>query len=153
MRVRYWRLSVEDMMKARYPPERAIHWEIKCIQGEYKHFGVFWFKYGTPYDKEPTHGLSAYYNDISQKKIEELIEMIHSKFGGDVLRRQTRVFFQGSKEITEAHEIGNLAAEISARFGGPVEITVEFDGIFKGDQNRILINLPASKLLEVPGIS
>src|SRR2546428_5000191 len=36
-----------------YPPDKANHWEIKCMQGEYQHFGVFWYRYGTPFDKEP----------------------------------------------------------------------------------------------------
>jgi hypothetical protein len=74
MRIRYWRLTTEDLFQATYPLERANHWEIKCLQGEYEHFGIFWYKYGTPYDKEPIHGLAIYYNDIPKNKVDELID-------------------------------------------------------------------------------
>ena len=84
MRIRYWRLTIKDLFLATYPLERANHWEIKCLQGEYEHFGVFWFRYGTPYDKEPVHGLALYYNDIPQNKVDELIEMLHNSFGGEI---------------------------------------------------------------------
>src|SRR5215207_2504876 len=56
MRVRYWRLSITEVLHAAYPAEKANHWDIKCMQGEYEHFGVFWYRYGTPFDKEPVHG-------------------------------------------------------------------------------------------------
>ena len=46
MRVRYWRLNFDDMKNGSYPIENVNHWEIKCLQGEYQHFGVFWYKYG-----------------------------------------------------------------------------------------------------------
>jgi hypothetical protein len=154
MRARYWRLTVADLMLATFPTKWANHWEIKCIQGEHEHFGVFWYRYGTPYDKEAIHGLSIYYNDISEKKVEESIDLLHSSFGGEILRRQSRVFLNGSKEFAEPREIAQLAQDISVRFDGPVEITVEFDEISKEDQQQQqnLINLPSSKLLEIPGM-
>ena len=71
MRVRYWRLAVNDLLNSTYPQEKANHWEIKCLQGEYEHFGVFWFRYGTPFDKELINGICFYYNDIPQEKIKE----------------------------------------------------------------------------------
>jgi hypothetical protein len=72
MRVRYWRLSITDVLNATYPAEKANHWDIKCMQGEYEHFGVFWYRYGTPFDKEPVHGLCFYYNDVPRKIIDDL---------------------------------------------------------------------------------
>jgi hypothetical protein len=152
MRIRYWRLTIEDLFVATYPLERANHWEIKCLQGEYEHFGVFWYRYGTPYDKEPVHGLAIYYNDVPKNIVDELIEMLHDNFGGEILRRQSRVFLNGSKEFTAPHEIAKLANEISKRFKGPVEITIEFEEISKDDRQENLINLPSSKLLEIPGL-
>ena len=153
MRIRYWRLTIEDLYVATYPSERANHWEIKCMHGEYEHFGVFWFRYGTPYDKEPVHGLAIYYNDVPLKKVDELIEMLHTSYGGEILRRQTRVFLNGSKEFTDPREIAKLADEISKRFGAPVEITIEFEEISQGDRQENLITLPTSKSLEIPGLS
>lgn len=152
MRIRYWHLTIEDLILANYPLERANHWEIKCLQGEYEHFGVYWFRYGTPYDKEPVHGLAIYYNDVPHKKVDELIEMLHNSFGGEILHRQTRVFLNGSKEFTDPREIAKLANDISERFKGPVEITIEFEEISNNDRQENLINLPPSKLLEIPGL-
>ena len=71
MRVRYWRLNFDDLANAKYPVENVNHWEIKCLQGEYEHFGIFWYKYGTPFDKEPVNGICFYYNDIPLDKVEE----------------------------------------------------------------------------------
>jgi hypothetical protein len=122
------------------------------LQGEYEHFGVFWFRYGTPYDKEPVHGLAIYYNDVPRNKIDELIDMLHNSFGGEILRRQNRVFLNGSKEFAGPQEIAKLARDISERFKGPVEITIEFEHIPKDDRQENLINLPPSKLLEIPGL-
>lgn len=152
MRIRYWGLTIEDLFLATYPLERANHWEIKCLQGEYEHFGVFWFRYGTPYDKEPVYGLAVYYNDVQKDKINELVEMLHNRFGGEILLRQNRVFLNGSKEFTDPREIANLANDISERFKGPVEITIEFEKISKDDRQEDLIKLPHSKLLEIPGL-
>ena len=71
MRIRYWRLGITDVLGANYPAEKVSHWDIKCVVGEYQHFGVFWFKYGTPFDKEPVHGICFYYNEIPQKTVLE----------------------------------------------------------------------------------
>lgn len=152
MRIRYWRLTIEDMSRATYPLEKANHWEIKCLLGEYEQFGVFWFKYGTPYDKEPVHGLSIYYNDVPQDKIDDLIAMLHGRFGGEILKRQNRTFLNGSREFIDPKEIAKLASEISERFKGPVEITIEFEKIPKDNEQVGIINLPSAKLLEIPGL-
>jgi hypothetical protein len=45
-----------------------------------------------------------------------------------------------------------LANDISERFKGPVEITIEFEKISKDDRQEDLIKLPHSKLLEIPGL-
>jgi hypothetical protein len=68
------------------------------------------------------------------------------------LRRQSRVFLNGSKEFTDPQEIAKLANDIGERFKGPVEITIEFEEIPKDDRQGNLINLPPSKLLEIPGL-
>lgn len=151
MRVRYWRLGVIDVIKAKYPLEKANHWEIKCLVGEYEHFGIFWYKYGTPYDKEPVHGICLYYNEVSHKTIEDLISFLLSKFGGQVLYRQTRIFFRGSKEFADPQSIGTLANELSLKFNVPVEITIEFEKITEAEQNENAVELPPSKALPIVG--
>lgn len=152
MRVRYWHLTIPEVLNAQYPLDRINHWEIKCLYGEYEHFGIFWYKYGTPFDKEPVHGLCFYYNEIPDKAINELIEYLSSNFGGKILRRQTRVFLEGSKEVFDPNAIGRLANEISLKFSIPVEITLEFEKITKEEIDNNRFNFPSKKALPIVGI-
>jgi hypothetical protein len=151
MRVRYWRLGIADVQEAKYPIEKANHWEIKCMQGEHQHFGVFWYKYGTPYDKEPVHGICMYHNEIQEKTVQDITSFLHSKFGGKILYRQTRVFLQGSKEFTDPKSIGALANELSLQFNAPVELTIEFEKVTKEEQEQNAFNLPSNKVLPIVG--
>lgn len=151
MRVRYWRLGIADVLEAKYPIEKANHWEIKCMQGEYQHFGVFWYKYGTPYDKEPVHGICMYHNEIQEKTVQDITNFLHSKFGGKILYRQTRVFLQGSKEFTDPKSIGILANELSLQFNAQVELTIEFEQVTKEEQEQNAFNLPSNKVLPIVG--
>jgi hypothetical protein len=151
MRVRYWRLGITDVLEARYPIEKANHWEIKCILGEYQQVGIFWFKYGTPYENEPVHGISFYYNEISPKIVQELVNFLHAKFGGKVLYKQTRVFLNGSKEFADPKSIGILANELSLKFNAPVEISIEFEKVIEKEREQNTFNLPPSKALPIVG--
>lgn len=151
MRVRYWRLGVNDLLSSSYPIERANHWEIKCLQGEYEHFGVFWFKYGTPFDKELINGICFYYNDIPQEKVQALLDFLQEKYGGKALFRQSRVFLQGSREFSDKEEIANLANEISIKFNGPIEITLEFEKVTPEEQEKNAFNFPSGKALPIAG--
>ena len=151
MRVRYWRLGVNDLLNSTYPIEKANHWDIKCLQGEYEHFGVFWFRYGTPFDKELISGICFYYNDIPQEKVQKLLDFLQEKYGGKALFRHSRVFLQGSKEFSDKDEIANLAKEISIKFNGPVEITLEFEKVTSEEQEQNVFNFPSGKALPITG--
>jgi hypothetical protein len=151
MRVRYWRLGITDALNASYPIEKANHWDIKCTVGEYEHFGVFWYRYGTPFDKEPVHGVCFYFNDIPKKMIDDLAAFLQSKFGGQLLYRQNRGFLQGSKEFADGKSIGLLANELSLKFNAPVEITIEFEKATKEEIEQESFKLPQSKVLPIPG--
>ncbi|HEX6646740.1 MAG TPA: hypothetical protein VF047_06135 [Nitrososphaeraceae archaeon] len=151
MRIRYWHLTISEILKARYPIERVNHWEIKCLYGEYEHFGIFWYKYGTPFDKEPVHGICFYHNEIPEKIVNELANYLISKFGGKILRRQSRVFLEGSKEINDSYNIGQLANEISLKFSIPVEITLEFEKVTKEEVDDNSFNFPLKKALPIVG--
>lgn len=151
VRVRYWRLGITDMLASNYPQDKANHWEIKCMQGEYEHFGVFWYKYGTPFDKEPVHGICFYHNDIPKNTVDELSSFLRDKFGGELLRRQSRVFLQGSREFADPKSIGILANELSLKFNAPVELAIEFEKISKEDVDSEAFKLPASKALPITG--
>lgn len=152
MRIRYWHLTISEILNARYPLDKVNHWEIKCLYGEYEHFGIFWYKYGTPFDKEPIHGICFYYNEIPENIIKELLNYLVTKFGGKILRRQSRVFLEGSTEINDSNNIGQLANEISLKFSIPVEITVEFERVTKEEVDDNSFNFPQKKALPIVGI-
>jgi len=120
------------------------------LQGEYQHFGVFWYKYGTPFDKEPVNGICFYYNDISLDKVEDISNYLKSKYGGKIAYRQTRAFLQGSKEFADKKSIINLAEELSSKYNAPIEITIEFEKIEK-DNLEQSIKLPLNKSLPIVG--
>ena len=152
MRIRYWRLTIPEILNARYPLDKVNHWEIKCLYGEHEHFGIFWYKYGTPFDKEPVHGICFYYNEIPENIIKELTNYLVAKFGGKILRRQSRVFLEGSKEINDSYNISQLANEISLKFSIPVEITLEFEKVTKEEVDDNSFNFPQKKALPIVGI-
>lgn len=151
MRLRYWRLAAEDILEATYPPEKVNHWEIKCMQGEYQHFGVFWFRYGTPFDKEPVHGICFYYNEIPEVSIQKLLNFLESKFGGTPIRRKTRVFLKGSQEFSDPKSIAILAKEMGTKFNAPTEITIEFEKVTQQEQEQNAFNMPPKKSLPIVG--
>ena len=152
MRIRYWHLTIPEILNARYPLDKVNHWEIKCLYGEHEHFGIFWYKYGTPFDKEPVHGICFYYNEIPEKIIKELTNYLVAKFDGKILRRQSRVFLEGSKEINDSYNISQLANEISLKFSIPVEITLEFEKVTKEEVDDNSFNFPQKKALPIVGI-
>lgn len=151
LRIRYWRLKINEVLEAMYPQDKVNHWEIKCMQGEYQHFGIFWFKYGAPFDKEPVHGICFYHNEVPQKTVESLSEFLQSRYGGRIFYKQSRVFFQGSKEFSDPKEISQLANEISLKFNGPVELTIEFEKVTQEEQDKNEFNLPPKKALPIVG--
>jgi hypothetical protein len=152
MRIRYWHLTISEILNARYPIDKLNHWEIKCLYGDHEHFGIFWYKYGTPFDKEPVHGICFYYNEIPENIIKELTNYLVAKFSGKILRRQSRVFLEGSKEINDSSNIGQLANEISLKFSIPVEITLEFEKVTKEEIDDNSFNFPEKKALPIVGI-
>ena len=58
-----------------------------------RRISAFWcvlVQSGTPYDKEPVHGICMYHNEIQEKTVQDITNFLHSKFGGKILYRQTR---------------------------------------------------------------
>ena len=151
MRLRYWKMAADEIIDANYPVEKANHWEIKCTVEEHRHFGVFWYRYGTPYDKEPIHGLCFYHNEIPLQMVQEIAELLQSKTGGKILSRKARVFLQGSDEFSDPRAIANLAKELSSKFNVPTEITIEFEKVTKEEQENNSFRLPTNKMLPIAG--
>ena len=150
MRLRYWHLTISEILNAKYPTDKVNHWEIKCLYGEHEHFGIYWYKYGTPFDKEPVNGICFYYNEIPVEKVKDIANFLRSKFGGHIAYRQTRGFLQGSKEFADKQSIAQLAEELSLKYNAPIEMTLEFERIDKDQQEKI-ITLPSSKALPIVG--
>jgi hypothetical protein len=96
-------------------------------------------------------GICFYYNDIPQEKVQQLLDFLQQKYGGKVLYRHSRVFLQGSKEFNDKNEIANLANEISTKFNGPIEITLEFEKVTQEEQEQNTFNFPAGKVLPIAG--
>ena len=149
MRIRYWRLGISEVLKAKYPVNKVNHWEIKCMLGEYQHFGVY-CKYGTPFDKEPIPGICLYYNEIPHTTVEEIVRLLHEKFGGNIQYRQTRVFLRGSMEF-RTDQVGMLANQLSLKFNSPAEISIEFERITEEEKLQESLSLPDSKALPIVG--
>src|SRR6476469_9767042 len=141
LRIRYWRLTIKDVLDSTYPQDKANHWDIKCMQGEYQHFGIFWFRYGTPVDKEPAHGISFYFNDVPQITIQNLIEFLQSKYGGTVLHRQSRVFLQVSSDFSETKTIAQIAKERRSIIKWTVKWRIEFQKAIGECREKSLFNL------------
>jgi hypothetical protein len=43
MRIRYWHLTIAEVINARYPIDKVNHWEIKCLYGNINilaYFGI-----------------------------------------------------------------------------------------------------------------
>jgi hypothetical protein len=151
MRIRYWRLGISEVIRAKYPTDKVNHWEVKCMLSEYEHFGIFWYKYGTPFDKEPIPGICFYYNEIPETTVQKIVQLLHENFGGHILYRQTRVFLRGSKEFAAPDQVGMLANQLSLKFGIPVEITIEFERITEEERQYDSLSLPTSKALPIVG--
>src|SRR5438105_1691150 len=121
------------------------------MQGEYEHFGIFWFRYGIPYDKEPVNGLGMYFNEVPKQTVEDILAYLQSKYGGRILYRQSRAFLQGAKEFADAKSLGLLANELSLKYNAPVELTLEFERADKDEVEQERFGLPASKSLPIVG--
>ena len=57
-RLRYWKLTVEDVRKAKYDPNKVLIWEIKCPKDDQGAvFGVYSYRNGTPWDYDSIKGI------------------------------------------------------------------------------------------------
>ena len=54
-------------------------------------------------------------------------------------------------KFSDPQTIGKLANEISVKFNGPVELTIEFEKVTAEEQEKNLFNLPANKALPIVG--
>jgi len=150
-RMRYWKLTIEEVEKLSYNDNKVLNWEIKCTrepEEEAKFVGVFLYKKGTPKDYEAVKGITYYYNNIDQKELSGITKFLKNKFGGKNVEKGERVFLEGSKEIYSGKEIAELAQELESKLNAKAVITIEFQDISEQEQKDA--GLPEAKLLPIP---
>ena len=149
-RLRYWKLTVDDVRKAAYDPKKVLVWEVKCNKDEKGAvFGVFCYRNGTPWDYESIKGIVYYYNMINEEEVEKITKFLKDKFGGEPAEKGSRIFLKGSREIFQPNEIADLAVQLGDNFEVSTEISVELENF--GDSEQQQSNLPSNKILPIPG--
>ena len=65
-RMRYWKLTIDEVEKLTYNEDKILNWEIKFTrepEEEARFIGVFLYRNGTPKDYESIKGMTYYYNN------------------------------------------------------------------------------------------
>jgi hypothetical protein len=150
-RMRYWKLTIDEVEKLTYDESKVLNWEIKFTrepEEEAKFFGVFLYRNGTPRDYETVKGITYYYNNIEQSELPDLTKFLKKKFGGKDVEKGERVFLEGSSEIYSGKSIAELAKELESRLKAKAVISIEFENISQQEQKDA--GLPGEKLLPIP---
>jgi len=95
-RMRYWKLTIEEVEKLSYDESKVLNWEIKCTrepEEEAKFVGVFLYKNGTPKDYEAIKGITYYYNNIERNELSGITKFLKNKFGGKDVEKKVSGFF------------------------------------------------------------
>ncbi len=149
-RLRYWKLTVDDLRKAKYDPKKVLIWEIKCSKDDQgTHFGVFCYRNGTPWDYTSIHGIVFYHNMILPEEVSKITKFLKERFGGEPTEKGSRIFLKNSREIYQPIEIADLAVKLGDTFEASTELTVELENFTSSEQEQS--NLPSSKILPIPG--
>lgn len=136
-RVLYWHLTPDDVANKEYPEDKLIHWEIRSYLDEKSYISIYWFRSGVPFDKEPINGLAMYGYEIDDSIIEKVKDFISREFGGEVLTRSHRIFFDNSKVIIDNRSIAALAKKIDQQFKLISEVWLEFEDIEEGFAKKL----------------
>jgi len=150
-RMRYWKLTSDEMAGYSYDESKLLNWEIKCIrepEDEAHFIGVFMYRNGTAYDYESVKGICFFYNNIDRKEVPEISKFLQEKYEGKEMEKGERVFLKDSKEIYSAKDISDLAKEIESKFNTKAIISLEFGGISAEELKEV--GLPEAKLLPIP---
>ncbi len=150
-RMRYWKLTIEEVEKLSYDESKVLNWEIKCTrepEEEAKFVGVFLYKNGTPKDYVSVKGIIYYHNNIDRSELSGITKFLKNKFGGKYVEKGERIFLEGSKEIYSGKEISELAQELESKLNAKAIITIEFQDISEQEQKDA--GLPEAKLLPIP---
>ena len=150
-RMRYWKITVDEMDNLNYDESKLLNWEIKCIREpeEEAHFiGVFMYRNGTAYDYESVKGICYFYNNIDRDELPEITKFLQGKYEGKQLEKGERILLKDSKEIYSSKDIGGLAKEMESKFNTKAVISLEFDGLSQEQLKEA--GMPEAKLLPIP---
>ena len=150
-RMRYWKLTSDEMMDLKYDESKLLNWEIKCIrepEDEAHFIGVFMYRDGTAYDYESVKGICYFYNNIEREEIPKITKFLQGKYNGKELEKGERIILKGSDEIYSSQDIGQLAKDMESEFNTKAVISLEFEGITQEQLKES--GMPEAKLLPIP---
>lgn len=150
-RMRYWKITSEELAGYTYDENNLLNWEIKCIrepEDEAHFIGVFMYRHGTAYDYESIKGICYFYNNIDREEIPKITSFLQEKYGGKDMEKGERVILKGSKAIYSAKDISELAKGMEAKFNTKAVISLEFENITADALKEA--GLPEAKLLPIP---
>ena len=152
VRVRYWKLTGDEVKKLTHDTDKILNWEIKGVKEpevDAKFIGIFLYRNGTPYDYDTVNGIVYYHNNIDRKELPDITKFLKNRFGGEVVEKGDRIFLKNSKEIYTGKEIGELAEVCDAEFNTKSVISIELIDATQEELKEW--GYPASKLLPIPG--
>ena len=150
-RMRYWKLTSDEMMEFNYDDSKLLNWEIKCIrepEDEAHFIGVFMYRNGTAYDYESVKGVCYFHNNIDRKELPEITKFLQGKFNGKEMEKGDRILLKDSDQIFSSKDIGELAKEMENKFNTKAIISLEFEDITQEELKES--GMPEAKLLPVP---
>ena len=150
-RMRYWKITPEELGEYSYDENNLLNWEIKCVrepEEEAQFIGIFMYRKGTAYDYESVKGICYFHNNIDRKELPSITSFLQGKFNGKEMEKGDRVFLKDSKEIYSAKDISDLGKEMQIKFNAKAIISLEFEGI-TAEQLKDA-GLPEAKLLPIP---
>jgi len=150
-RMRYWKLTIDEVEKLTYNESKVLNWEIKFTrepEEEARFIGVFQYRSGTPKDYQEIKGITYYHNNIDREELPDITKFLKKKFGGNDVEKGERIFLEGSNEIYSGKEIAELAKELEPILNAKPVISIEFQDISEQEQKDA--GLPEGKLLPIP---
>jgi len=150
-RMRYWKLTSDEMGDLNYDESKLLNWEIKCIrepEDEAHFIGVFMYRKGTAYDYESVKGICFFYNNIDLEEVPKITKYLQDKYNGKEIEKGERILLKGSDEIYSSKDIGELAKGMESEFNTKAVISLEFEGITQEQLKES--GMPEAKLLPIP---
>ncbi|HJM79080.1 MAG TPA: hypothetical protein QF656_00875 [Nitrosopumilus sp.] len=150
-RMRYWKITSDEIENFNYDESKLLNWEIKCIrepEDEAHFIGVFLYKNGAAYDYESVNGICYFHNNIDRKELPEITKFLQNKFNGKEMEKGDRIFLKDSDEIYSGKEIGKLAKDMESKFNVKAIISLEFEDISAEALKES--GMPEAKLLPIP---